>query len=164
METGCWCLSDAWGLPSLAKVAHSSERSRTHCAVGGTAMPAPNAKCLGVLLWGPAEAVIQGGSVAGPRGWFRCCQERGFSDGEGSRGGGAGRGTRPTPPVWGARCAPLSRSWVPLRHSCFPRREGASRRSLRFSGAVSPLTPCQCVFLCTCTQSLCSAYPWGWGG
>lgn len=51
-------------------------------------MPAPNAKCLGVLLWGPAEAVIQGGSVAGPRGWFRCCQERGFSDGEGSRGGG----------------------------------------------------------------------------
>lgn len=32
---GRWCLSDSWGLPSPAKIAHSSERSRTHCTVEG---------------------------------------------------------------------------------------------------------------------------------
>ena len=35
VEAGHWCLSDSWGLPSLAKEAHSLERSRTHCAVEG---------------------------------------------------------------------------------------------------------------------------------
>lgn len=34
VEASRWCLSDSWGLPSLAKKAHSSDYSRTHCAVG----------------------------------------------------------------------------------------------------------------------------------
>ena len=36
VEAGGWCLSDSWGFLSLARKAHSSERSRTHCAVKGT--------------------------------------------------------------------------------------------------------------------------------
>lgn len=39
---------------------------------------------------------------------------------------GGGEQMDPTPPAWGARCALPSRSWVPLRHSCFPRRERAN--------------------------------------
>lgn len=34
-EAGHWCLSDSWGLLSLAEEAHSLERSRTHCALEG---------------------------------------------------------------------------------------------------------------------------------
>lgn len=35
VEASHWCLSDSRGLPSLAKKAHSSGCSRTHCAVEG---------------------------------------------------------------------------------------------------------------------------------
>lgn len=49
-------------------------------------MPVPNAKSLGVLLWGPGEAAIQKGAVAGPRGWSRRCWERCFPGWEGSLG------------------------------------------------------------------------------
>lgn len=35
VEAGRWCLSDSWGLLSLAEKARSLERSRTHCAVEG---------------------------------------------------------------------------------------------------------------------------------
>lgn len=69
---GRWCLSDSWGLPSPAKIAHSSERSRTHCTVEGVGRPVQNAKSLGVLLWGTRGSCRLEGLMAwqpGSGGW-----------------------------------------------------------------------------------------------
>lgn len=118
VETRCWCLSDAWGWPSLAKTAHSSERSRTHCAVGGTERPVPHAKCLGVLLWGPEAAGLQWAPwpapEAGPGAARRGVLSRGRSE-----------QMDPTPPVWGRTVCTAFPELGPSAPLLFPKEGGS---------------------------------------
>lgn len=163
VETRCWCLSDAWRWPSLAKTAHSSERSRTHCAVGGTERPVPHAKCLGVLLWGPEAAGLQWAPWPAPEAGPGAARRGVLLAGRALAGPQRADGPHSSClGAHGVHCFPGAGSLCAT-----PVSQGGkepTRRSLRSSGTVSPLTPCQCVSVCARTQSLCSADPRGGGG